>query len=89
LNVYFVKASRKGPMVKIGKAIDVGRRLAELQTGCPDPLVLLGSIKCRSEKHAMHIESVAHRRFKKYRAHGEWFHFAPELREFVQNLEAV
>jgi hypothetical protein len=84
MNVYFAKSSGRVPMVKIGKANDPEARIAELQTGCPEKLKLIAVLKCKSRKHAEFMEQQAHRTFRKYRSRGEWFHYAPEIREFIQ-----
>lgn len=87
--VYFIKASGSRAMVKIGKANEPEARLAELQTGCPDKLKLLASIRCKSDKHAEYIEKQAHRSFRKYRSRGEWFHYAPEIRQLISRVREV
>lgn len=58
--------------VKIGVASDVPRRLATLQTGCPDLLLVHHTIKV-PEFLACEIEAEAHRAFKSRHRHGEWF----------------
>ena len=75
MNVYFIKTLAKPPMVKIGRAIDPQGRMAELQTGCPYVLILLGVIKCKSIEHSIEIERSAHEIFKKFRHRGEWFKY--------------
>lgn len=84
MNVYFIKASGQKAMVKIGKANDPKARLAELQTGCPDKLKVIAVMPCKGQKHAEFMEQQAHLAFRKYRARGEWFHYAPEIREFIR-----
>jgi hypothetical protein len=71
--VYFIKAFGKPPRMKIGKAADPDKRLKELQTGCPYDLAIMAKIRCRSEKHALYVEKLAHQYFKEYRMRGEWF----------------
>jgi hypothetical protein len=54
-----------------------GGRLAQLQTGCPDELRLLGAILgAKSEERALHA------RFYEHRIRGEWFRHAPEIVEY-------
>ncbi len=84
MNVYFAKSSGRVAMVKIGKANDPDARIAELQTGCPDKLKLIAIMKCKGKAHAEFMEKQAHLAFRKYRARGEWFHYAPEIREFIR-----
>jgi hypothetical protein len=65
-NVYFIGAGR---FVKIGFAHDVAKRLVELQTGNPMPLVLLAVIpNC-----APSVERMYHKAFAGARIRGEWF----------------
>lgn len=68
--VYFIQS---GNAVKIGKAIDPERRVAELQTGSPSTLRILAKFICRSSKHALQMESVLHEYCKCWRLRGEWF----------------
>ena len=55
-------------MVKIGSAINVAGRLANLQCGSPDKLNLLWS-----GSGGVNAETMAHREMASSRAHGEWF----------------
>lgn len=73
--VYFIQQDCDTKHIKIGKADDVMRRLTELQTGSPYPLMLLHSIKAENSEHAFALESMLHDRLKKYRLSGEWFKF--------------
>ena len=71
--VYFIQQGDGGP-IKVGVACDPTRRLAELQTGCPDKLRLLatrpGGIQ---EEHRLHAQ------FAQSRIRGEWFRPSVEL----------
>lgn len=60
-------------MVKIGKARDPQERMAALQTGCPYDLVMVGTRRCRSDRHAEATEKELHRQFSVDRRRGEWF----------------
>lgn len=76
MNVYFIVATFKNKrLLKIGKARDIPRRLAQLQVGCPYRLSLLAYISCMSDKQAFAVEKAAHEMFQKrrIRADGEWF----------------
>lgn len=64
--VYFIQAG-EGP-VKIGWALDPKKRLAELQTGCPSELRLIGTWPGDRE-----LEKSAHQHFAEHRLRGEWF----------------
>lgn len=70
--VYFFRA---GEFIKIGKATgSPENRVASLRTGCPFPIEVLGFIP-----GDLGVEAAWHRRFGHLRAHGEWFHAAPDL----------
>lgn len=72
-SVYFIQAGVGGP-IKIGSAVDVDKRLAELQTGCPDLLRIIGTSAGGRE-----AEFALHRKFSAHRIRGEWFYPCPEL----------
>lgn len=65
--VYVLQAAGDSP-IKVGKAIDVRKRMLELKTGNPRPLelkaVLVGGLV---------FEHELHRELKDYRLVGEWF----------------
>lgn len=74
MHVYFILASSAKPRkMKIGKAKDPEKRLRQLQTGCPYQLKLIGTIRCKSDRHAIDIEKAAHELFSEYNHLGEWF----------------
>lgn len=65
--------------VKIGESRDdPSHRLAELQTGNPRLLVLLGKIKTGDRRA---LEAKLHARFIKHNVLGEWFINRPEIRK--------
>lgn len=65
--IYFMLAEISGH-VKIGKANDPIKRLAQLRTGSHEPLTLLGAIP-----GGVAEERRLHERFAVYRVRGEWF----------------
>lgn len=67
--VYFVHAPDSG-RVKIGRAADVRRRLAVLQTGSPEALRLLAATL---DKSGGELERDFQRMFAADRLKGEWF----------------
>ncbi len=80
MTVYFV-SSRSGGRIKIGFTRgDVRARIASLQTGCPEPLVCLGTMP-----GDLRTEADVHGRFASQRSHGEWFNESPELLEFIRS----
>jgi hypothetical protein len=71
--VYFIQAGYDGP-IKIGTAKNVEARKAELQTGNPRKLHVLGK-----RAGGRDVERELHDRFRAYRIRGEWFHPAPPV----------
>jgi hypothetical protein len=62
--------------IKIGRSIDVERRLAELNTGCaPAPLVVVATAPSFDN---VRDEKIAHQYFSNFREAGEFFHLSEE-----------
>lgn len=53
-------------LYKIGKAVDVDKRIANLQTSSPHKLTLFAVVEGTRERDL-------HARYKQFRRHGEWF----------------
>lgn len=70
--------------VKIGWAVNVGNRLAELQSGNPNQLILMASVP-----GGCSVERDLHRRFAGHRVRGEWFTLAPEIADFIEKIPAA
>lgn len=82
--IYFVEAVGSN-RIKIGFTRGDPRERAKLlQTGCPFPLELI-----LASRGTMWSESKIHHHFTHLRVapNVEWFHDAPELREFIQSIE--
>lgn len=75
--VYFARTSSR---IKIGVSNNVGQRLKSLQTGCPEPIVLIGVIS-----GDVALEREWHTRFSNIRQKGEWFTATPELETAIQS----
>lgn len=79
--VYLIRAATLGHL-KIGKADDVARRLATLQTGCPDLLEVISTVRfvrpslAESRRAAQVVERDLHSRFEPFHLRGEWFRHA-------------
>lgn len=81
MTIYFIEMEGEG-WIKIGfTAGDPKRRMAQLQTGQPQKLRLLGTIA--GEKDA---ERGLHKELKNYRINGEWFRAEPEILKVIQLL---
>ena len=74
--VYFISDGR---FVKIGKAIDAQRRLADLQTSNSSELTLVCKIPCKNSDSATEAEGRLHTFFSSYRVRGEWFDLLPYI----------
>ena len=80
-SVYFLRSGPQGA-IKIGfTGGNVHARIAELQTGSAEQLLLLATMA-----GTMSDEQGLHRRFAALRIRGEWFHAAPELLTFILGL---
>jgi hypothetical protein len=84
--VYFLTAFGENPLIKIGKANDPVERMKALQTGSPFKLKMLGSVKCKSELHALQVERPAHDIFRKQRRRGEWFRLSQKHTAMIKSL---
>lgn len=73
--VYFARA---GNRVKIGSAKDVGKRMKQLQTGCPDKIQVVKLISGGRD-----VEASLHRQFARHRAVGEWFKIEGPLAAYL------
>ena len=81
--VVYVLGERGSYTVKIGRSIDLKKRLADIQRMSPTPIDLLWSHPGDYE-----LETRLHRHFKALRSHGEWFTFhtdpVPEIAAAVR-----
>ena len=67
-NIYFIREKGTGN-IKIGSAVDIDRRLSQLQTGNSSKLEVIDVI----EDVYGEVETEIHSRLAKYRLDGEWF----------------
>lgn len=73
-SVYFVTTGSVQGYVKIGMTSgEIKKRIAELQTGNPLKIILLGWIGCSSRKKARSLELRLHSMFQNKKKLGEWF----------------
>jgi hypothetical protein len=77
---YAICESATRVRVKLGKAVDPERRVGELQTGNPNPLVLLAV----SNKIT---EAELHRRYEKYNVLNEWYELP--MKEFIELISEM
>lgn len=78
--VYFIHDPSTS-RIKIGFSADVEKRLRSLQTGSSSTLSILGKMRGTDED-----ERSLHQRFGAHRVGGEWFHAAPELTAFIDEV---
>jgi len=79
--VYFIQGENGGP-IKIGLTQDIKKRLASLQTGYPDNLVVLALLPGDAT-----IESEIHKLFSLYKLRGEWFQPDDKILAIVKNVK--
>ena len=73
--------------VKIGACeSNLYRRLRDLQTGCPDPLKLIGVILCKDKIEMKTREDELHSQFQKYNTIGEWFRLTSEISAYIEEF---
>jgi len=75
--IYFLKANER---VKIGYSHDPANRVQTKQTSCPYELEVLMVIDgSEDEEHKLHSK------FSNYRRSGEWFEFAEQIKQFIND----
>jgi predicted GIY-YIG superfamily endonuclease len=72
--VYLIKSSETS-YYKIGYSANPSQRLKQLQTGCPDELLMIETFQ---SQHARRIEYALHNSYSHARKHNEWFDLAIE-----------
>lgn len=75
--VYILQAAGT-PRIKIGRTTMAPIRLETLQTASPYPLLTLRTIPATD---GVYLETLLHRRYDRYRRHGEWFELPHALLE--------
>lgn len=85
---FFMARDGDGPMyVKVGRSDNPIKRIGEVQTGCPFPIIKAGMVKCLSLDQTKRIERDIHCRLQNRHTSGEWFKFDwsdPMERESLQ-----
>lgn len=77
--IYFVH-SKTTNLVKIGFSREPRARLTNLRVASPCALRMLTVIDGTRED-----EKRLHKRFRSLRSHGEWFHFLPAIKKFLNS----
>lgn len=73
--IYFIS---DGDLVKIGRAVNVTKRLRAMQTSTVKPLTVLAAFLGH-----VSLEREIHRKFATARVRGEWFTLTKDLRSFI------
>jgi hypothetical protein len=79
--VYFIRVGEDGP-IKIGIASDPRQRRSSMQSGNPEPLIILKTVRGNG-----HHEKQLHAKFAHLKIRGEWFSPAPELLNYIAGLK--
>ena len=77
-HVYFIQA-QVSRAIKIGFAVDVERRLKEIQTGNPEVLEVVGAMP-----GTVRAEKSLHRQFRADHIRGEWFEASAALVDYIE-----
>lgn len=73
MSVVYAIGSPESSLVKIGKAVNLQKRVGEIQRMSPAPLAVLWSTP-----GGIALESALHKRFDAIHAYGEWFDFGKD-----------
>lgn len=84
--VYLIRA--ENGLIKIGKTIDLDKRLEGISGMSPEPLELIYSIKTTIAK-VNKLEAQLHYTFNNSRSHGEWFDLSVSDIEYVKKLHCL
>ncbi len=78
-SIYFIQGQATR-LIKIGHAINVAKRLRDLQVTSPDALSLLWDYQA-----VVRHEKELHRHFAEWRVRGEWFEPHESLLRYIRN----
>lgn len=74
---------RSGERVKVGRAVDLAQRFANLQSAHHAPLKLVAAAPIHSS-----LEPLIHLRLQQWRVQGEWYLLAGEVLHLIAHLRA-
>jgi predicted XRE-type DNA-binding protein len=81
--IYVLSSTRSNGLFKIGRTLDITKRISSLNCGSPDPLKLVHSILSDDPVSA---ESIIHKKFSAKRTKGEWFALNETDIQFLKSL---
>lgn len=70
--VYVIQTTKHGP-IKVGLTSNLKKRIAQIQTGCPNPVTLVAWYPRSSRRKAAALEKELHNLLDGHRMQGEWF----------------
>lgn len=73
----YIIAQERSNFIKIGVTADIDARLAQLQTGNPQRLVIVRLFLLKDLTAAVRLEQLFHQRYQQLRVQGEWFRVSP------------
>ena len=87
--VYFIREihnKKKGRYgyIKIGVARNIAKRMESLQTSNARELELILAIPFDTREAALRAEAKLHRKFRRHRVRGEWFHKSLNFKDCVE-----
>jgi hypothetical protein len=77
---------RSNPVIKIGIATDLRKRLASLSTASPSKIIAAGFIQASDPSG---LEAIFHKTFKEYRLDGEWFKISSDMIKMIRGYDIV
>lgn len=80
--IYFFQGDSNNSPIKIGRAANIGKRLAEVQTGNPWKQNVLYAFWSDGD-----VEALIHKRFRKHRLNGEWFRPVPRIYDLIDDID--
>ncbi len=84
--VYLITYAETPGYYKIGKALDLNKRLATLEVGSPFKISLVHSVSTRDTAE---LENRLHKKFSGCRVKGEWFWLSAEDVSYIQSIESI
>lgn len=81
--IYAVQLGKSGP-IKFGRAVNVKKRLSQLQISQPKALILIAAQETNDDKTA---EREIHASCKRDRIRGEWFQPSKRVRLFARKIK--
>jgi hypothetical protein len=85
IGAYLDKAAKHPKWVKVGHSTDLVKRIKQLDTGSPHPLVSWDYHECQNKWDATSMENSFKAQFSRQRVKNEWFIYIEKMDDFVEN----